>query len=34
VALREDQPVAPTAQGDNDPTLAARTTKYEEKLEK
>ena len=34
LALREDEPVAPTAVGDNDATLAARTAKYEEKLGK
>jgi len=34
LALREDEPVAPIAEGDNDATLAARTTKYVEKLEK
>jgi len=35
LALSEDTPVAPTAEGYNDPTLAVRTTKYEKKkLEK
>jgi hypothetical protein len=34
LALREDEPVTPMAKGDNDATLAARTTKYEEKLGK
>ena len=34
LALREDELVAPIAEGDNDATLAARTTKYVEKLEK
>jgi len=34
LALREDEPVAPTAEGDNDATLAARIAKYEEKLGK
>ena len=33
LALREDELVAPTAEGDNDPTLAERTSKYEGKLE-
>ena len=34
LALREDVPVAPTAEGDNNATLASRTAKYEEKLGK
>jgi hypothetical protein len=34
LALREDAHVAPTAEGDTDPTLAERTSKYEGKLEK
>ena len=34
LALREDELVAPIAEGDNDATLAIRTAKYEEKLGK
>ncbi|XP_066396273.1 uncharacterized protein [Miscanthus floridulus] len=34
LALCEDEPVAPTAEGDNDATRAVRTAKYEEKLGK
>ena len=33
LALCEDAPIALIAQGDNDPTLAERTSKYEGKLE-
>ena len=33
-ALREDDPVAPTTEGDNDDTLATRIAKYEETLGK